>query len=170
VLNGSTGWERGLDALIVEDRAEVDGELTGLLQAAIAGLWSEGWQPVDLHRIVARRGTRGQARFVADAVAVHLGQFPAGAVDPRWAAQAEAVRAERWWSDEAGYLRSVAIESQIEWVTLLDEVLGLLAILAELPPIEVLMPPPGSGAGPGGGSRVDVRLLDRVRGLLAQAE
>lgn len=170
VLNKSVRWEDGLDTLTVVDRPEVDRELTTLVREAAAKAWSGGWQPADLHRVVVRRGNRTQGHLVADAAVVHLGQFPPAAVDPRWAAQAEALGANRWWSEEAGYLRAVATRWHLDWVTLLDDALGLLVILADLPPIEMLIPPPGSGVGPGGGSRVDVRLLDRVRGLLAQAE
>jgi hypothetical protein len=57
--------------------------------------------------------------------------------------------------------------------------LTLITVLSELPPIEVLVPPPGTAppaarrgaaGGAGQGRHIDPRLLDRVRALLAKAE
>jgi hypothetical protein len=179
VLDGAVGYESGLDALTIAPSAEVDPVLIAVLHDACAALWRGGWQPVELHRVVARRGHPMHARLVTDAVAVHLRQFPPAAVDERWLAQADALGANVWWTGAATYLDEIATRWKLDRVALLDVVLTLLAILSELPPIEVLVPPPGTAPQPGrrsgiGGSgtrrRIDARLLDRVRALLAKAE
>ncbi|MGC5033753.1 DUF2786 domain-containing protein [Micromonospora sp. DT229] len=175
VLAGAIDYESGLDALAVARSTEVDPELVAVKDEACARLWRGGWQPAELHRVVARRGQPRQADLVTDAVAGYLRQFPAGTVDPRWRAQAEFLGAQVWWSSDARYLDELAARWRLDRVAVLDLVLGLLVILSTLPPIEVLLPPPGSPV-PGdrpdaaGSSRVDARLLDRVRALLAKAE
>ncbi|MEV7231446.1 DUF2786 domain-containing protein [Polymorphospora sp. NPDC051019] len=171
VVRGGVGYEAGLDALTVAPAAEVDPILVDVLHDAFARLWRGGWQPVELHRVVARNGTVTHAHLVTDAVAAHLRRFPRESVDERWLSQADALGAHVWWRDSGGYLGDLAGRWKLDRVAVLDLVLTLLGILAELPPIEVLIPPPGTAArtaGPRG--RVDHRLLDRVRALLAKAE
>ena len=58
MIDGTVGYERGLDALTVAPAAEVDPVLAAVLLDACAALWRGGWQPAELHRAVARRGTR----------------------------------------------------------------------------------------------------------------
>ena len=182
VLDGTIGYEAGLDALTVAPPAEVDPVLLAVLHETCATLWRDGWQPVELHRVVARRGHPTHARLVTDAVAAHLRQFPRTAVDERWLAQADTLGSSVWWTSDTTYLDEIAAQWKLDRVAVLDLVLTLLAILSDLPPVEVLVPPPGTAPGPGdrpgdragtggsGAGRIDARLLDRVRALLAKAE
>ncbi|WP_212821992.1 DUF2786 domain-containing protein [Polymorphospora rubra] len=172
VVRGTVGYEAGLDALTVTPAAEVDPVLVDVLHDAFARLWRGGWQPVELHRVVARNGTVTQAHLVTDAVAAYLRGFPRKSVDERWLSQAATLGAHVWWRDSASYLGELAASWKFDRVAVLDLVLTLLGILAELPPIEVLVPPPGTAARPaktGPRGRLDP-LLDRVRALLAKAE
>jgi hypothetical protein len=153
VLGGAIGYEAGLDALTAAPAAEVDSALGAALQEAFERLFRAGWQPTELHRAIARLGDPVQAGLVADAVAGHLAKF--ADVDPRWRAQAEDL--------PAGGRR-------LDRVTLLDSSLGLLTQLRRLPAIQVLIPPPGTGAVFIATGRADNRMLDRVRALLAKAE
>ncbi|HEX8630256.1 MAG TPA: hypothetical protein VF755_19025, partial [Catenuloplanes sp.] len=179
VLAGAVGYESGLDTLTLMPPAEVDPVLTAILDEACTTLWRGGWQPVELHRVVARRGGPTHAQLVTDAVAAHLARFNRDVVDQRWLAQADALGAELWWPHPAGYLDAVATRLKLDRVSVLDTVLTLVGILSTLPPIEVLVAPPGTaapprdragGAAPGTRPGIDVRLLDRVRALLAKAE
>ncbi|MEV4508787.1 DUF2786 domain-containing protein [Dactylosporangium sp. NPDC049525] len=177
LLDGSVGYERGLDTLTVAPAAEVDPALFKALQAVCARVFDRGWQPGELHRVVGRRGTVPHTYLVTDAVAAHLRGFRPATVDPRWRAQADALGATVWWQADNGYLEKFAARYRVDRIEALDTVLVLLGILRTLPPIEVLIPPPGTaaaaaGSAAGGGRRgaVDVRLLDRVRALLAKAE
>ncbi|MGW4462031.1 DUF2786 domain-containing protein [Micromonospora sp. NPDC004704] len=176
VVVGSVDYETGLDALTVTPPAEVDPALVAVLNEACAGLWRRGWQPVELHRVVGRRGQPTHTQLVTDAIAAHLRHVSRKRVDERWLAQANALEARVWWRSDATYLDEVAVRWRSDRVAVLDAVLTLLTILAELPPIEVLVPPPGTAPQPGrrsgstGGGRIDERLLDRVRALLAKAE
>jgi hypothetical protein len=171
MLDGTLDWEPGLDALTVAPSSEVNPVLTAALHEAVAARWRGGWQPVELHRVVTRRSYRTYAHLVTDAVAAHLREFPPDAVDPRWQAQADELHAYDWWTDDATYLDQLAQRWKFDRVAVLDMVVGLLAILTELPPIEVLIPPPGTVPDrPGAAGPVDPGLLGRVRGLLAKAE
>jgi hypothetical protein len=172
VLDGSVGYETGLDALTVAPPAEVDPALAAALHEACARLLNAGWQPADLHRVVIRRGEPAHAGLLADAVAAHLTAFPASRIDARWRAQVDALGATVWWTGTATYLDQLAGRARLDRVAVLDLVLTLLTLLAGLPPIEVLLPPPGAAPAPAAGprSRIDTRLLDRVRALLAKAE
>jgi hypothetical protein len=168
VVGGRLAYEDGLDVLAVAPAAVVDPALTGALFDASARLWRGGWQPAELHRVVTRRGGGVQPALIADAVAAHLRGFPARAVDERWRAQAVDLDAAAWWGDDAGHLRAVAARRRVDRVALIDAVLALLGLLAGLPPIEVLVPPPGQVAArrpPGNDAK-----LERVRALLAKAE
>ena len=167
VVDGSVRYEDGLDALTVAAPAEVDPVLTAVLHDACARLWRQGWQPVELHRLVGRRGRPPYTRLVVDAVATHLRGFARGAVDARWVAQADELGATVWWDGD--YLAAFGARWREDRVTVLDDVLTLVTMLTGLPAIEVLVAPPGTAprvdrAG------IDVRLLDRVRALLAKAE
>jgi uncharacterized protein DUF2786 len=153
IRRGTISYEYGLDALTVAPGGEVDAALADALRGAVDRVFRGGWQPAELHRVVARRGDPRQAQLVADAVRAHLTRFRD--VDPRWRAQAEDLPAGGRVPDR---------------ITRLDATLSLLADLHRLPPIEVLIPPPGTSPAPAAHVSVDGRVLDRVRALLAKAE
>ena len=153
VVGGALAYEAGLDALTVAPAAEVDAALQAALKDVLERLFRGGWQPGELYRVVARLGDPVQGGILAEAVRGHLRRFRD--VDPRWRAQAEDLPAGGRRADR---------------VTLLDATLTLVRELRRLPPIEVLIPPPGSAPAPAPDSHVDSRILDRVRALLAKAE
>ena len=152
VVNGAIGYEAGLDALTVAPAADVDAALGGALRDTFEQLFKGGWQPAELHRVVARLGDPVKAALVADAATAYGKRF--SDVDPRWLAQAASLP---------------AFARRADRITLVDSSLGLLIALRRLPLIEVLIPPPGTKAAilPTGG---DNRMLERVRALLAKAE
>src|SRR5512142_3547813 len=103
ILDGTLGWEAGLDALTLAPSGEVDATLMSAMDAALTARWHGGWQPVELHRVVARRTTITHAQLVRDAVAAHLRPFPPAEVDPRWTDQAKTLHAGVWWEDTPSY-------------------------------------------------------------------
>ncbi|GAA3252458.1 DUF2786 domain-containing protein [Dactylosporangium siamense] len=178
MLNGSVGYERGLDTLTVAPAAEVDPALFAALQSACRRLFERGWQPGELHRVVGRRGTVPHTVLVTDAVAAHLRGFRPATVDPRWRAQADALGATVWWPADNVYFDRLPARWRVDRIEILDTVLVLLGILRTLPAIEVLIPVPGTAVAAASSKKsgskragaVDVRMLDRVRALLAKAE
>jgi Protein of unknown function (DUF2786) len=174
VLAGTIDYEPALDALTIAPAAEVDAAIMDILHDWLAALWQRGWQPVELHRVVARRGRPTHAHLLTDAIAAYVAGFPPDALDERWRAQVDELHA---WADRdaPSYLSDFARSGRFERVELVDTALTLLAILGELPPIELLVPPPGAARRSrarvtGAVHRADARLLNRVRGLLAKAE
>jgi hypothetical protein len=153
VRSGAISFDDAVVALSVAPAADVDAALRAALRDAFARLFRGGWQPAELHRVVARRGNPLQGDLVADAaVAAARAAAP---VDPRWLAQVgELPRAGK----------------SADRFRLLDAQLDLLLELGKLPPIEVLIPPPGTSAPARAGNGADTRVLDRVRALLAKAE
>ncbi|GAA2618571.1 DUF2786 domain-containing protein [Dactylosporangium fulvum] len=172
VVRGGGDYEAGLDALTVAPPAEADPALFGALVEAAARLWKGGWQPAELHRATVRRGRPSLGGPVVDVVAAHLREFPRRTVDERWLAQADALGAAVWWGSDGSYVAELAARRRAGRVPVLDDLLTLLGVLAELPAIEVLVPPPGTAprVDPAAAGRVNPRLLERVRALLAKAE
>jgi hypothetical protein len=153
ILDGSIEYEDGLDALTVAPAAEVDAVLDQALRRAFERVFRGGWQPAELHRVVARRGNPLQGDLVAQAVQDAVKAHPG--TDPRWREQAAELTAGARKADR---------------VTRLDAALGVLTELRRLPPIDVLIPPPGTRAAVVTRGTADARVLDRVRALLAKAE
>ncbi|MDR7278563.1 DUF2786 domain-containing protein [Catenuloplanes atrovinosus] len=168
ILSGATAYETGLDELTVLPPADVDPALSAALRRAGERLFRAGWQPVELHRLVTRRSGPDAARLVADAAGALLHRTPAA--DPRWAAQAAEIGADRWWTSDADYPSELARRLRADRVSVLDLILSTLLVLRTLPPIEILLPPPGTTAPRRNAERSDHRVLERVRALLAKAE
>jgi hypothetical protein len=150
---GAIPFEDAVVALSVAPTREVDEALGAALAEAFARLFRGGWQPAELHRVVGRRGNPLQGDIVA-AAATEAAET-SNPVDPRWRAQA------------AELPRS---EKSADRFHLLDARLDLLLELGRLPPIEVLIPPPGTTASTREAGTADTRVLERVRALLAKAE
>ncbi|WP_432976097.1 DUF2786 domain-containing protein [Dactylosporangium sp. CA-233914] len=173
LVRGAVAYEDGLDRLAVAPAAQVDPALFAALNEAAARLFGGGWQPVELHRAVVRRGGTDRpllGRAVIDAVAAHLRDFPRRGVDERWLAQAGELDATVWWSADERYVTELAAKHRRDRISAIDDLLELLTVLVHLPKIEVLVPPPGTAPRRSRKSTVDERLLERVRALLAKAE
>jgi hypothetical protein len=152
VLRGTLSYEDGLDALSVAPARETDAELRAAVAEAVDRLFRGGWQPAELHRVVARLGNPLQAHLVADVARAYLPKSPD--LDPRWRAQVEELPAATGRADR---------------IKGLDAGLALLLELRGLPAIEKLIPAPGEA--PEKRLRgADNRVLERVRALLAKAE
>jgi hypothetical protein len=153
VRAGELDHETALDLLTGTPAVETDEALRAVLGDEFDRLFRSGWQPAELHRVVARRGDPIQGRLVAEAAAAFLiGKDP---VEPSW-------------RDQAARLTS-AETRKTDRIAVMDASLGLLAELRRLPPIEILIPPPGTPSTTVH-HHADRRILDRVRALLAKAE
>jgi hypothetical protein len=154
VRQGAIDFEDGLVVLSLAPVAEVDAALAAALREAFDRLFRGGWQPAELHRVVARRGNPLQGDLVAEAALAAA--KAARPVDPRWL-------------DQTTELSSPARRGADRF-KMLEARLDLLLALGRLPAIEVLIPPPGSAPAPRPANAADARMLDRVRALLAKAE
>ncbi|MFI1988347.1 DUF2786 domain-containing protein [Actinoplanes sp. NPDC020271] len=154
VRAGELDHETALDLLTGSPATEADAALTAALRGEFERLFTGGWQPVELHRAIARRGDPIQGRLVAEAATTFMiGREP---VDDGWRAQAV-------------QLQGSSEQRRRDRIAVLDASLGLLPELRRLPAVEILIPPPGTPATTVH-HHADRRLLDRVRALLAKAE
>ncbi|MFK0291605.1 DUF2786 domain-containing protein [Streptomyces sp. NPDC090442] len=156
------GWE-AISAAVVEAAAD-----------AVHRCWTGGWQPADLERIVRREATdAAPAALVLDAIAADAARRPrppGASQDPRWQAQLDRLDARVWWHRDPAYLDALAARRRTSRFETAYDVLGTLRLLARLPRITPLLPPPAAAGPTGPGERPAPRLLTRIRALLAKAE
>jgi hypothetical protein len=69
----------------------VSGGLVDLLQVSVANAWRLGWQPAELARHIDRELTATHASMLSDMITDEMRDYPASAVDDRWAAQVAAL-------------------------------------------------------------------------------
>jgi hypothetical protein len=134
-----------------------------LLSEALDGLWENGWTPADVVHVSMRRLSAAHAD-VTTGMIVADGRSRAGegqALHPRWRDQLEVLEARS--SGRSGSARN-ALTVRLA--------VTVLCLLVRLPAQPLTMPRPGhpSDAVLEGASRLDQRMLTRVRALLAKAE
>jgi hypothetical protein len=139
---------------------------------AIRTAWSRGWQPRELLRHVRRTTNPAATELTLVAMAAdHAGRDPR-TVDTRWIAQLDALDLPR--PPAAGWLGAWALEQRITDWEHSYPFLVLTITITHLPPLQILIPPPGASADDQRiinlTAKTDDPLLNRVRALLAQAE
>lgn len=159
-------FEEVIAALRTAPRAMLARRLDARIAREVAGRWAQGWQPADLHRVVARQRGFPEAAMLAEVIIEQSGAYRAlgQQVAPRWIAQVDAL------ADSTGLPSSDGDEA---WVALLVASIGLLSTLEQLPDLPVLEPPPSAWhAGMEAPPDVETAgaVLDEVRALLAEAE
>jgi hypothetical protein len=140
---------------------------------ALAGLWTRGWQPADVARLVQRGRSRDVNRLLATFLAHEARSYrTASNADPEWIDQLADFGAREWWHAEAPVLTQIASRFACELADVLRVVVEIVTLCGRLPPLAKLRPDPTNWA-EGGRRRqgsVDTKLLARVRGLLDKAE
>lgn len=184
-------WQRGdefalerLLAAVVEhwraDPRRVPAAVDSALTSAVGQSWVHGWQPADLHRVLARRLGGRHARLGVYVIAVQARSYHRSpGADHRWLRQLDDLAAATWWPPATAQLECWRNREQASHAELLRCAVELLGCVRALPVLPVLSPPPHqwrarSPRSAAGGSRstsdVDAKVLDRVRALLAKAE
>ena len=156
------------------DRAPVEVEFERFASLYLDAVWKAGWQPAEFVREVGRRSTSMMQALAVRLVAADNLRWQPESVDPRWAAQIDALGIERTGAT-TGWIRrhrDVHLLAPAETISIAFALLGLMVTLPRLPQV---IPPPGSAAngdrrrivsnGPGASG-----MLAKVRALLAQAE
>lgn len=152
-------------------RAEVE-QGAQLAGARLLGLAYEGgWLPGDIHQGARRRVGNFAVSLLIDLMAAHIRPFARDTVDETWLAQLDELATAVWWSDTTSYLGQWSAEHMLTTEESLAAVVELLALLVQLPRLELIRPLPGTARAqvriP---HHVDEKVLTRVRGLLAKAE
>jgi hypothetical protein len=159
------GWKRIVERTL----------LASLIGAVTTG-WRQGWQPVEIVRQVGREFGPRHARLATDLVAAEMRGYASAAFDEGWQAQLVSLGATVWWGSDEGYFRLWRERERIDLTATLTCALEVLLAFATLPVLERLCPIPGTArrdtanSAPKPSHKVDQRMLDRVRGLLAKAE
>ena len=161
----------GLDRLLSRPTRRLTGAIQRQLELQISHLWTGGWQPADLDRVVSRELGAGESTILRCVLAAEAAGYETlGArVAPHWMGQLDRVGATRWWDPKRSYL------SQVD-STLRDAVLAsvrLMDLLGAIPELPMLTPPPSEWhetMTAERSSNLPPGLLDKVRGLLAKAE
>ncbi|MEU3050633.1 DUF2786 domain-containing protein [Streptomyces sp. NPDC006984] len=139
-----------------------DAELRRRGEELLRRAWERGWQPADVARLVRRDLGEVHHRLLAELIAAESAHY-GPRLPHRWEAQLR---------DLAGEVPPPSRGDRFGRAT---AVLELYRLLARLPSIEAVAPPPGAGPwaapAPGReGTGREPRMLTRVRALLAKAE
>lgn len=129
--------------------------LEEILAELVTALVKQGWRPTDLAEIVGRRLSRSAVPALVPLLLAEVARHKTVAAS--------------WREDLAGMGSGRPLDPSR--MAGMQAALELAACLMTLPPIGVLIPPPGTAAvvGPGGATG-DPKLLAKVRALLAKAE
>jgi hypothetical protein len=165
-----------LEELVDLPRLAVERQAESTLLSYLEAIWSSGWQPAELYRQSRLSGTRSAtAGLMLTVMAVDHARRDASRIDPRWIDQLESLDPPEVKSGP-GFVRRWAAREAMASADLIDLVVDAIAVLAGLPRVEVLMPPPGRyepgsyfSTGQPDGTDIDP-VLAKVRGLLAKAE
>lgn len=190
-------YRSSLDQLAAERSAEwtqtVSRVLVDSMSSLLAHAWRGGWQPAELARHFGRELSAAHAAMVADMIAHEASAYPDAAIDPRWADQVAGLRATsygpdthagpNWWGSDGDYLSAWKTHTtdRTFW-TAVATAIQSVHLFSHLPPLEVLLPLPGTvrrteasklvsaPTREGTASAADDRMLGRIRALLAKAE
>ena len=161
-------------ARTTDGRHVVTRSLTALLTDCVATAWQRGWQPADLHRHLGRERSEVAQLVLGDLMAHQLGSFAESTIAPRWSSQLREIGARTWWAADTDPVGARAARSATGLDAVVPAVLQVAVALAELPPLELLDPLPGTAhrntRSAGDRPQVEERVLSRVRALLAKAE
>jgi hypothetical protein len=141
----------------------------------VALLWTNGWQPAELHRQGRRGSSASAARLIALAIATDHVSRRSTTLDSRWIAQVEALPLPAVGGG-TGWVARWRSEEGLVATGLVGGVLDALVNLCALPRLDELLPPPGSPAASARSVPLASRgvetdpMLARIRALLAKAE
>lgn len=157
----------------------VDKTIALVFTNIISRLWSIGWQPEDVERIVRRKLNVVHIRLAISAIIAESSVYAPSSLDMRWLDQLRDLGFYPSSSPTSTGAWDWVVEGEIDRRKALNTALETLHFLAGLPEIPLLIPPPGSKTFPNNRVRgktrsdhrgVDSRILERVRALLAKAE
>jgi uncharacterized membrane protein len=169
------------DELVAHDPAglaEMDALASMRLRQSLVARWEYGWQPADLVHVV-RRSRAGLVPLLATAIVAQVGTAATAVPPPVWRDQLVVVADEAVVSGAeptADRLVAALAGTSRSLVEIWTDLVQLLALLAALPALEQLLPPPSAWARSTVHSRPveegseRSRVLNRIRTLLAKAE
>ncbi|MBM9620202.1 DUF2786 domain-containing protein [Streptomyces zhihengii] len=141
-------------SLLAADPA-ADAELDRRGELLLRGAWERGWQPEDVARLVRRDLDEAHGRLFAGLALAESVSY-GDRLPPRWRAQLAGLEGREPYRADR-FTRATAV-------------LELYRLLARLPRVEPVAPPPGGAPLGAPAAAHEPRMLTRVRALLAKAE
>lgn len=133
--------------------------------------WRRGWQPSEIVRVARREHTVRHGRLATDLIAGQMREYSAATVPARWKAQLAALGADVWWQHDDHFLSLWGDRHGVDRATTIEVMIDVLLSLVTMQPVAPTGPMPGTVEATGSAEdRLDQRILDRVRALLAKAE
>ncbi len=174
-------WTEGVGRLSAVTPGLVPALVCSYLSGEIDQAWERGWQPADIHRIVARRMSPDHVHLAVGAIAEESEAYRSRQrVLPAWLEQLDEIGAVLGWGPATDHLAHFAEERNLSRAALLGTAFELIVMLHHLPVIPLLVPPPSQWdrsaaldaalAWRRETRPTDVRHLERIRALLAKAE
>lgn len=159
--------------------AEVNRTVEQMMLTQVNAIWQEGWQPRELHR-QGRIGCYSSdgMKLIYLAMATDYANRRATTLDSRWINQMENLELPIV-NGKDGWVGSWSTNVKGDRVKVLNSILDALANVSHLPPLQPILPLPGTGAngpretskGPSTRKGNDSNpVLVKIRALLAQAE
>lgn len=148
---------------------EVDRVGQSLLLGCLAQAWEHGWQPEETVRQVRRRCTARAVRLVELAVHADDDRRTGQRRHPSWVEQLHRL-GQRDASVRGAWLSTWRRREQIDRRDCYALLAQVAHCVGSLPPVDVLIHPPGAGATTETTGARSHPVLDRVRKLLAKAE
>jgi hypothetical protein len=141
------------------------------MNEAIRAAWEHGWLPSDLHEVARRKLPAPEVRYLDESIVRESREYAAATLHPNWRADIAALSATVDVDAQTPQMRLWAASNTVDQRMALTVVLKLLNFLGRLPVLEAILPPPGAHRYmPTTVNRVDEKVLDKVRALLAKAE
>ena len=155
--------------LLTLDPVQVAPAAQRVLLRLVPHAWTNGWQPAELHRELARHTNKAGAKLALGLIANDHAPRDVRTLDARWIRQLEALelpsKPDPDWMVHAAARGGTAAN--------VDTLIELVVTLGAIRPIPILIPPPGAS---GRDAAIDLNtpfdspMLERVRALLAKAE
>jgi hypothetical protein len=166
--DGRIAEETALLALRTLEPARAQRLLVDLLADAMTHTWRGGWQPVDLAEVALRRRGKDHAGLLGAVSAHALRPFATQTVHPDWLVQVDDAPT---WPADGNAVEAWRQRARKDVVLSLVVAVECMAVLMDLPKLQVLLPLPGTyRPGSGFAQHGDPKVLARVRALLAKAE
>ena len=169
VANPGAGGDRfAVMRLLALDPIQIAPATQRVLLRQLPRAWTQGWQPAEIHRELARHTNRTGAKLAVGLIANDHATREPRTLDPRWIHQLDALELPTP-PDADWIVHAVARGGTAANV---DTLLEMVSVFGRLRPIPILIPPPGQGTT----STIDLNtpfdspMLERVRALLAKAE
>jgi hypothetical protein len=174
-------WTEGVGQSAGVTPGFVPALVSSYLCSEVDQAWERGWQPADIHRVVARHMSPNHAHLAVGAVAEQSEVYRSRQrVLPAWMAQLDEIGAALLWAPADDHLAFLAEQRGLSRAALLRTAFELIVMLHHLPAIPLLVPPPSQWdrsaaldaalAWRPETRQTEVRHLERVRALLAKAE